>query len=55
MQTKSVILEDGSMKMQEFCDELLKASEVIPEDKIAGTKIKIDCTNYDEVIVWLDY
>lgn len=55
MQTKSIILEDGSMKMQKFCDELLKVAEIIPEDKIAETEIKIDKTDYDEVIAWLEY
>jgi hypothetical protein len=55
MQTDIIILENSSMKMKEFCDELLKSAEVIPDDKIDGTTIKISWNDYKEVMVWLEY
>lgn len=55
MQTKSIILENSTMNMQKFCDELLKLAEVIPDDKTSDTRIKIFWNEYKEVMVWLEY
>ncbi len=54
-QTDVVIIENNCMKMHEFCDKLLKIAEVIPEDKVSETEIRIYGSDYDEVWVWLEY